>query len=46
MTPSILIVSLIFLGISMLVSGVLKGKFNTYGKIPSIRGSHRQGGSP
>lgn len=33
MTPSILIVSLIFLGISMLVSGILKSKFNSYGKI-------------
>ena len=34
MTPQILIVSLIFLGISMLVSLVLKGKFSAYGKIP------------
>ena len=34
MTPSILIVSLIFLGISMLVSMVLKSKFQSYGKIP------------
>jgi Zn-dependent membrane protease YugP len=34
MTPSILIVSLVFLGLSMLVSGVLKNKFSTYGKIP------------
>lgn len=33
MTPSILIVSLVFLGISMLVSGVLKSKFNSYSKI-------------
>ena len=33
MTTSILLVSLLFLGISMLVSGVLKGKFNTYGRI-------------
>jgi uncharacterized protein len=33
MTPSILIVSLIFVGISMLVSGVLKSKFSTYSKI-------------
>ncbi|WP_127129056.1 zinc metallopeptidase [Pseudoflavitalea rhizosphaerae] len=33
MTPSILIVSLVFLGISMLVSGVLKSKFNSYAKI-------------
>lgn len=34
MTPSIMIVSLIFVVISMLVSGILKGKFNSYGKIP------------
>ena len=34
MTPSILIVSLVFLGLSMLVSGILKSKFNSYGKIP------------
>lgn len=33
MTPSILIVSLIFLGISMLVSMVLKNKFNKYSKV-------------
>ncbi len=33
MTPSILIISLIFVGISMLVSGVLKSKFLTYGKV-------------
>ncbi len=32
MTPSILIVSLIFLGISMLVSGVLKSKFKAYSR--------------
>ena len=32
MTPSILIVSLIFLGISMLVSMVLKSKFRSYSK--------------
>jgi Zn-dependent membrane protease YugP len=38
MTPSILIVSLIFLGISMLVSGVLKSKFNAYSKIPLSAG--------
>ena len=38
MTPSILIVSLIFLGISMLVSGVLKGKFTKYGRIPITAG--------
>lgn len=34
MTPSILFVSIIFLLLSMLVSGVLRGKFNSYGKIP------------
>lgn len=33
MTPSIMIVSFLFLGISMLVSLVLKGKFTKYGKI-------------
>jgi hypothetical protein len=33
MTPSILIISLVFLGISMLVSAVLKSKFNAYGKV-------------
>lgn len=33
MTPSILLVSLLFVGLSMLVSGVLKSKFNRYGKI-------------
>jgi Zn-dependent membrane protease YugP len=33
MSTSVLLVSLLFLGISMLVSGVLKGKFATYGKI-------------
>jgi Zn-dependent membrane protease YugP len=38
MTPSILIISLIFLVISMLVSGVLKGKFTTYGRIPISAG--------
>lgn len=32
MTPSILIVSLLFVGISMLVSGILKSKFKRYGK--------------
>lgn len=34
MTPSILLVSLVFLGLSMLISGVLRSKFTTYGKIP------------
>lgn len=38
MTPSILIVSLVFLGISMLVSAVLKGKFQSYAKIPLTNG--------
>lgn len=33
MTPSVLFISLLFLGISLLVSGILKGKFKTYGKI-------------
>ena len=34
MTPSILIVSLVFIGISMLVSMILKRKFAAYSKIP------------
>lgn len=34
MTPSIFIVSLIFIGISMLVSAILKSRFNAYSKIP------------
>ena len=34
MTPSILIVSLIFIGISMLVSGILKSRFSAFSKIP------------
>ena len=38
MTPSIMIVSLIFLGISMLVSFVLKSKFNKYSKVPLSNG--------
>jgi Zn-dependent membrane protease YugP len=38
MDPSILVVSLIFLGISMLVSGVLKSKFKTYSRIPLSAG--------
>jgi Zn-dependent membrane protease YugP len=38
MTPSILVLSLVFLLISMLVSGVLKGKFTTYGRIPISAG--------
>jgi len=38
MTPSIMFVSLIFLGISMLVSLVLKGKFKAYAKVPLSSG--------
>jgi uncharacterized protein len=38
MTPSILIVSLVFLGISMLVSLVLKNKFTKYSKVPLSNG--------
>lgn len=38
MTPSIMIVSLIFLGISMLVSLVLKNKFTKYSKVPLSNG--------
>jgi len=34
MTPSILIISLVFIGISMLVSGILKSKFTAFSKIP------------
>jgi Zn-dependent membrane protease YugP len=34
MNSSILIVSLIFIGISMLVSGILKSRFSAYSKIP------------
>lgn len=33
MTPGIMMLSLLFVGISMLVSMVLKGKFNTYSKV-------------
>ena len=38
MTPSIMIVSFIFLGISMLVSMVLKSKFARYSKVPLRNG--------
>jgi uncharacterized protein len=38
MTMSIMVISIGFLLISMLVSGVLKGKFNSYGKIPLASG--------
>ena len=34
MTPSIMIVSFLFLGISMFVSLVLKSKFKKYSKVP------------
>ncbi|MCU0389225.1 MAG: zinc metallopeptidase, partial [Chitinophagaceae bacterium] len=33
MTPGIMFVSILFVGISMLVSMVLKGKFNSYNKV-------------
>ena len=38
MTPSIMIVSFLFVGISMLVSMVLKGKFTRYSKVPLRNG--------
>jgi len=38
MTPGIMIVSIIFLGISMLVSLVLKSKFKKYSKVPLSNG--------
>ncbi len=38
MTPSIMIVSLLFLGLSMLVSMVLKSKFSKYSKVPLMAG--------
>lgn len=38
MTPGIMVVSIVFLLISMLVSGILKGKFSAYGKIPLSAG--------
>lgn len=38
MTPSIMVVSLLFLGISMLVSMVLKSKFRKYSKVPLRNG--------
>src|SRR5215204_2919482 len=34
MTPSIFIISLIFIGISMIVSMILKSKFSAFSKIP------------
>ena len=38
MTNEILIISLIFVGISALISLVLKGKFQAYSKIPLANG--------
>ncbi len=38
MTPSIMLVSFLFLGISMLVSMVLKSKFTRYSKVPLRNG--------
>lgn len=38
MTPSIMIISLLFIGISMLVSGILKSRFSKYSKIPLSAG--------
>lgn len=38
MTPSIILISLVFLGISLLVSGVLKGKFAKYSRMPLSAG--------
>ena len=38
MTPGILLVSLLFVGISLIVSMVLKGKFSKYSKIPLASG--------
>ena len=38
MTSSVFIVSLLFIGISMLVSFILKSKFNTYRKTPLLSG--------
>ena len=38
MTPSVMLISLLFLGISLLVSGILKSKFKAYAKIPVASG--------
>lgn len=38
MTPGIFIVSILFVGISMIVSMILKGKFKKYSKIPLMNG--------
>src|SRR4051794_30440717 len=38
MTPSIMFVSILFLGLSLLVSGILKSRFNAYSKIGLANG--------
>jgi len=38
MTPGILLVSILFIGISLIVSMILKGKFSKYSKIPLSSG--------
>jgi uncharacterized protein len=38
MTPTFLVLTFIFLGLSMLVSGILKSKFSAYGKVPLVAG--------
>lgn len=38
MTPSIMIISILFLLLSLLISGVLKSKFRTYSKLPLASG--------
>ena len=38
MTPSIMLVSLLFIGLSLIVSLVLKSKFKTYSRIPLANG--------
>lgn len=38
MTPGIMLVSLLFVGISLIVSMILKGKFSKYSKIPLASG--------
>jgi uncharacterized protein len=38
MTPGIMLVSLLFVGISLLVSMILKSKFKKYAKIPLVNG--------
>jgi Zn-dependent membrane protease YugP len=38
MTPGIMLVSLLFIGISLIVSMILKGKFSKYSKVPLANG--------